>query len=91
MKGIESKVFCFYQATNGIKKYLAVDILGFPFYTHALLLMYLMTCVLIEMLSQNIDYFKSKNWFLRLGKRQTKDKRISKLYNKPSLLQRRDY
>ena len=26
--------FCFYKATNGIKRHLAVDILGFPFFTH---------------------------------------------------------
>ena len=27
---IESKGFCFYKCTNGIKRHLAVDILGFP-------------------------------------------------------------
>ena len=31
---IESKGFCFYKCTNGIKRHLAVDILGFPFFTH---------------------------------------------------------
>lgn len=31
---IESKGYCFYKATNGIKRHLAVDILGFPFFTH---------------------------------------------------------
>ncbi len=31
---IESKGFCFYKATNGIKRHLAVDSLGFPFFTH---------------------------------------------------------
>ena len=31
---VESKGFCFYKATNGIKRHLAVDILGFPFFTH---------------------------------------------------------
>ena len=31
---IESKGFCFYKATNGIKRHLAVDTLGFPFFTH---------------------------------------------------------
>ena len=30
---IESKGFCFYKCTNGIKRHLAVDILGFPFFT----------------------------------------------------------
>ena len=29
--GVESKGFCFYKATNGIKRHLAVDSLGFPF------------------------------------------------------------
>ena len=32
--GIESKGFCFYKTTNGIKRHLAVDILGFLFFTH---------------------------------------------------------
>ena len=31
---VDSKGFCFYQATNGIKRHLAVDTLGFPFFTH---------------------------------------------------------
>ena len=31
---VESKGFCFYKCTNGIKRHLAVDILGFPFFTH---------------------------------------------------------
>lgn len=57
---IESKGFCFYKCTNGIKRHLAVDILGFPFFTHCT-----KACVsddqgLIEMLTHNIDYFKSK-------------------------------
>jgi hypothetical protein len=30
---IESKGFCFYKCTNGIKRHLAVDTLGFPFFT----------------------------------------------------------
>jgi hypothetical protein len=30
----ESKGFCFYKATNGIKRHLAVDSLGKPFFTH---------------------------------------------------------
>ena len=29
---IESKGFCFDKATNGIKRHLAVDTLGFPFF-----------------------------------------------------------
>ena len=31
---VESKGFCFYKATNGIKRHLAVDTLGFPFFIH---------------------------------------------------------
>ena len=31
--GAASKGFCFYKVTNGIKRHLLVDILGFPFFT----------------------------------------------------------
>ncbi|MEP0791419.1 hypothetical protein NDI42_20410 [Funiculus sociatus GB2-C1] len=31
---VESKGFCFYKCTNGIKRHLAVDTLGFLFFTH---------------------------------------------------------
>lgn len=57
---IESKGFCFYKATNGIKRHLAVDILGFPFFTHCTTANVSDDQGLIEILSQNIDYFKSK-------------------------------
>jgi transposase len=57
---IESKGFCFYKCTNGIKRHLAVDILGFPFFTHCTKASVSDDQGLIEMLSQNIDYFKSK-------------------------------
>jgi hypothetical protein len=71
---VESKGFCFYKATNGIKRHLAVDILGFPFFTQGTFVgadapTKLPHCTkanisddqgLIEMLSINIDYFKSK-------------------------------
>lgn len=30
---VESKGFCHYKCTNGIKRHLAVDTLGFPFFT----------------------------------------------------------
>lgn len=33
----ESKGFCFYKSTNGIKRHLAVDTLGFPYLTHCTL------------------------------------------------------
>ena len=57
---VESKGFCFYKCTNGIKRHLAVDILGFPFFTHCTKASVSDDQGLIEMLSQNIDYFKSK-------------------------------
>lgn len=57
---IESKGFCFYKCTNGIKRHLAVDILGFPFFTHCTKASVSDDRGLIEMLTDNIDYFKSK-------------------------------
>lgn len=57
---VESKGFCFYKATNGIKRHLAVDILGFPFFTHCTKANVSDDVGLIEMLTLNIDYFKSK-------------------------------
>ena len=57
---IASKGFCFYKATNGIKRHLAVDILGFPFFTHCTKANVTDDWGLIEMLIKNIDYFKSK-------------------------------
>ena len=58
--GVESKGFCFYKATNGIKRHLAVDTLGFPFFSHCTKGSVSDDIGLIEMLSDNIDYFKSK-------------------------------
>ena len=58
--GVESKGFCFYKATNGIKRHLAVDSLGFPFFTHCTKANVSDDKGLIEMLSDNIDYFESK-------------------------------
>jgi len=57
---IESKGFCFYKCTNGIKRHLAVDILGFPFFTHCTKANVSDDQGLIEMLIHNIDYFHSK-------------------------------
>lgn len=57
---VESKGFCFYKATNGIKRHLAVDTLGFPFFTHCTKANVSDDVGLIEMLKLNIDYFKSK-------------------------------
>lgn len=57
---ITSKGFCHYKATNGIKRHLAVDTLGFPFFTHCTKANVTDDQGLIEMLSQNINYFKAK-------------------------------
>ncbi len=53
------KDFAFTHCTNGIKRHLAVDSLGFPFFTHCTLASVCDDVGLIEMLSDNIDYFKS--------------------------------
>jgi Transposase DDE domain len=45
---------------NGIKRHLAVDTLGFPFFTHCTKANVSDDAGLIEMLTLNIDYFKSK-------------------------------
>jgi NAD(P)-dependent dehydrogenase (short-subunit alcohol dehydrogenase family) len=57
---VESKGFCFYKCTNGIKRHLAVDTLGFPFFTHCTKANISDDQGLVEMLSQNLDYFRSK-------------------------------
>jgi transposase len=57
---IASKGYCFYKSTNGIKRHLAVDTLGFPFFTHCTKASLSDDAGLIEMLSKNINYFKSK-------------------------------
>lgn len=57
---VDSKGFCFYKATNGIKRHLAVDTLGFPFFTHCTKANVSDDVGLVEMLTLNIDYFKSK-------------------------------
>jgi transposase len=57
---VTSKGFCFYKATNGIKRHLAVDTLGFPFFTHCTKASVSDDDGLLEMLTLNIDYFKSK-------------------------------
>ena len=52
--------FCFYKSTNGIKRHLAVDSLGLPFFTHCTPANISDDQGLIDMLTNNIDYFKSK-------------------------------
>lgn len=50
----------FYKSTNGIKIHLAVDKLGFPFFTHCTKASVSDDAGLIEILTLKIDYFKSK-------------------------------
>lgn len=57
---IASKGFCLYKSTNGIKRHLAVDTLGFTFFTHCTKANVSDDAGLIEMLTKKIDYFKSK-------------------------------
>lgn len=57
---IESKGFCLYKATNGIKRHLAVDTLGFPFFTHCTTANLSDAAGLIEMFTNKIEYFKLK-------------------------------
>ncbi len=57
---VDSKGFCFYKSTNGIKRHLAVDTLGFPFFVHCTKASASDDQGLIEMLELNIKYFKSK-------------------------------
>jgi hypothetical protein len=58
--GIDSKGFCVYKATNGIKRHLAVDSLGFPFFTLCTKASVSDDQGLIEMLIANIAYFQAK-------------------------------
>ena len=57
---VESKGFCFYKATNGIKRHLAIDTQGYPFFTHGTRTNVSDDAGLIEMFTLNIDYFESK-------------------------------
>jgi transposase len=57
---VKTKGFCFYKATNGIKRHLAVDSLGFPFFTHCTPANVSDDDGLIEMLSQHMAYFRTK-------------------------------
>jgi transposase len=57
---ITSKGVCHYKCTNGIKRHLAVDTLGFPFFTHCTKASVSDDQGLIEMLTHHIDYFKAR-------------------------------
>ncbi len=52
-----SSGFCFYKATNGIKRHLAVDTLGFPFFTHCTSANLSDDVGLIEMLTHKVRLF----------------------------------
>lgn len=56
----KSKGFCHYKCTNGIKRHLAVDTLGLPFFTHCTKASVSDDQGLIELLSNNLDYFRAK-------------------------------
>ena len=60
MPVLHRSCYCFHKSTNGIKRHLAVDTLGFPFFTHGTKANLSDDADLIEMLTKNIDYFKSK-------------------------------
>ncbi|MDZ8183698.1 MAG: transposase [Nostoc sp. ChiSLP02] len=55
-----SKGFCHYKCTNGIKRHLAVDTLGLPFFTHCTKANVSDDQGLIELLSNNLDYLRAK-------------------------------
>ena len=57
---VASKGFCFYKLTNGIKRHLMVDPLGFPFFTLCTPANVSDDAGLILMLTMNIDYFRAK-------------------------------
>lgn len=57
---VKTKGFCFYKATNGIKRHLAVDSLGFPFFTHCTPANVSDDVGLIGMLTNHMDYFRAK-------------------------------
>ena len=57
---VQSKGFCHYKCTNGIKRHLAVDTLGLPFFTHCTKASVSDDQGLIELLSNNLDYFRAK-------------------------------
>lgn len=57
---MESKGFCRYKCTNGIKRHLAVDTLGLPFFSHCTKASVTDDQGVIELLSNNLDYFRAK-------------------------------
>jgi hypothetical protein len=58
VSSLEGSATCI--CTNGIKRHLAVDTLGLPFFTHCTKASVSDDQGLIEMLSHNEDYFRAK-------------------------------
>lgn len=58
--GIETKGFCSYKFTNGIKRHLCTDSLGNILFTHCTPANISDDKGLIEMLTNNLNYFKQK-------------------------------
>ena len=56
---MNSKEFCHYKCTNGIKGHLAVDTQGFPYFTYCTPANVSDDVSLIELLSHNLDYFRA--------------------------------
>lgn len=57
---VKSKGFCHYKCINGIKRHLAVDTLGLPFFTHCTPASVTDDQGLVELLSHHLDYFRAK-------------------------------
>ena len=55
---IETKGFCFYKCTNGIKRHLLVDSLGNAFFVHCTPANVSDDDGLVQLVESNIDYFK---------------------------------
>jgi len=62
--GVQSKGFCFYKCTNGIKRHLAVDVLGFPVFTLCTRANVTDDQGLIDMFIHNERYFIERPEFL---------------------------
>jgi hypothetical protein len=60
MLALKVKVFVFTNLHNGIKRHLAVDSLGFPFFTHCTKANLSDDAGLIGILVNNIEYFRAK-------------------------------
>jgi hypothetical protein len=56
---VNSKEFCHYKCTNGIKRHLAVDTQAFAFFTYCTPANVSDDLKLIELLSDNLDYFRA--------------------------------